>query len=150
MPFVLPWTSVHGSDLDPTCRLRGWRQLAAQVDRKRALLPDPDQALLISATGRAAASELAFYMRSHPRTYVYNPTGIAASQYDIWGGPADSLGRDAIVLTQEEEVPETLAAAFERIDPMGQVVVPLGAGRQLAFHVWHAVRLKSWPTTGEP
>jgi 4-amino-4-deoxy-L-arabinose transferase-like glycosyltransferase len=83
-----PATASHRLPLrrfDPTCRLRGWRQLAAEVDRLRSELqvegPDP----LLAAGGWTMPGELGFYCHGHPTVYSL---GLALadrhSQYDLW------------------------------------------------------------------
>jgi undecaprenyl-diphosphatase len=146
MPFVLPAVGLSGTPLDPTVRLRGWHQLAQQVDQELARLPQADRALIITDAGRAAASELAFYMRQQPRVYTYNGTQHIHSQYDLWGGPPDAAGRNALVITRGEgPPPKPLARAFEKLDSHREITVPLGAERKLQFRVWHAAGMKAWP-----
>jgi hypothetical protein len=146
LPFVLPWVGLSGTKLDPTGRLRGWRQLAAKIDQELSHLDNPDRALIITAEGRVTASELAFYMSRQPKVYAYNDSGLVLSQYDLWGAPDDSTGRDALVITRpNRRPPSRLANAFEDVESRGEVTVPLGADRRLEFHLWHATRLKAWP-----
>jgi hypothetical protein len=146
MPFVLPVVGLSGTQLDPTVRLRGWHQLAQQVDQELSQLPEADRALIITVAGRAAASELAFYLPRQPRVYAYNGTDHILSQYDLWDGPPDAAGRNALVITRDEcPPPRALATAFEKLDSNREITVPLGADRKLRFHVWHAAGLKAWP-----
>jgi len=146
LPFVLPLLGLHGSPLDPTIRLRGWRQLGLQAAGQLAEFPCPDTTLVVATSGRAAVSELAFYLPDQPRVYYPNPTGIVVSQYDIWGGPRDRQGWDAMILTPDgAEVPPGLVAAFSRIESRGEIVVPLGGRRRLHFRVWRGVALRAWP-----
>jgi undecaprenyl-diphosphatase len=146
LPFVLPPVGLSGTKLDPTGRLRGWRQLAEQVDRELSRLPQADRALIITDAGRAAASELAFYMARQPKVYAYNGSGRVSSQYDLWGGPQNAAGRNALVITyRNRRPPGPLAAAFENLDSSRDITVPLGADRKLHFRVWHAKGFKTWP-----
>src|SRR5205807_422639 len=71
--------------IDPTARLRGWRFLAAEVDREldrlRAAGDDP----LLAAVYWTVPGELAFYCRDHPTVYCFGPVrGERLSQYDLW------------------------------------------------------------------
>jgi undecaprenyl-diphosphatase len=146
LPFLLPWTAWHGSQVDPTSRLRGWRELAAQVDQKLAALPHPDRTLVVSTAGRAVASELAFYMAERPRVYVHDTRKGIRSQYDLWGGPRNGTGLDALIISlPDTRPPDALCQAFDRLEPLDKLVVPLGGDRRLAFRLWHGTRLRAWP-----
>jgi undecaprenyl-diphosphatase len=147
LPFVLPLTPLHGSKVDPTGRLRGWPQVAQQIETQLASFPDPNRTLLVSVTGRVAAAELAFYMDGNPRVYVYDADPVIRSQYELWGGPHNAVGHDALLITdaKHQRLPESLQHAFERVQHLGDVVVPLGADRRLEFHVWQGSTLKAWP-----
>jgi undecaprenyl-diphosphatase len=146
MPFVLPVVGLSGTKFDLTVRLRGWRELAQQMDEELSRLEHADHALIITAADRAAASELAFYMTRQPRVYTYNGTGQIRSQYDLWDGPRGAAGRNALVITYDgRPPPPELATAFQKVESNREVTVPLGANRKLQFHVWHAAGLKAWP-----
>jgi len=87
-PFLLCLTGPATSDrpmplrrVDPTVRLRGWRHLAAEVDRVRAEHPDA-----VLATERwTQAGEMAFYCEGHPKFFCM---GLFLAdrdcQYDLW------------------------------------------------------------------
>jgi hypothetical protein len=71
--------------LDPTCRLRGWRYLAAEVDRQRALLRQEGIEPLLAASIWNVPGELAFYCEGQPVVYSLGPAvGDRYSQYDLW------------------------------------------------------------------
>ncbi len=87
--YLLPFGfGLQGSKIDPAARLRGWRELGQAVDAAWRELPQSQQAFLITTAGRAAASELAFYLPAQPRAYVWNETGRILSQYDVLGRAA--------------------------------------------------------------
>ncbi len=71
---------------DPTCRLKGWRTLAAEVDRLRAEVrqQEGEEPVLVT-TGWALPGELGFYCTGHPTVYSI---GLVQhdrhSQYDLW------------------------------------------------------------------
>jgi undecaprenyl-diphosphatase len=132
---------LEGSKLDPAVRLRGWGELGVEVGRAFAELPDPGQSLLVVTNGRAYASELAFYMPQHPEAFVWNPMGVVGSQYDVWGGPRESQGRTAMIVTAGPTIPDDLAACFDRVEPLHEVVVTISATRSLSVHLWQGVAL---------
>jgi hypothetical protein len=90
--------------LDPTCRLRGWRTLAAEVDRIRAELREDDEAepVLAGCTWNVPG-ELGLYCNGQPRVFCFGrATGERHSQYDLWPNlfdkPDHFKGRTFIVV----------------------------------------------------
>jgi len=81
--------------VNPLIRLKGWDDLGRKVGRlQKNEFDDPDRVFVFSGTYDMTA-ELAFYTPGQPRTYcVY--TGRRLSQYDLWPGPEDRLGWDAV------------------------------------------------------
>jgi len=147
VPFAVGPMGLHGSQVDPTIRLGGWRELGEQTAEIRDRFPRPDQTIVVVTTGRNEAAELAFYLPDQPRVYTWKPSQHATSQYDIWGGPREKEGFDALILTRIDatELPPSLAAAFASIESRGEVVVPLGRGRQNAYRIWRGAQLRHWP-----
>ena len=71
--------------VDPTVRLRGWRFLAAEVDRTRAELRARGIEPILVTERWTQAAELAFYCDGKPETYcVAVLLGDRNSQYDLW------------------------------------------------------------------
>jgi 4-amino-4-deoxy-L-arabinose transferase-like glycosyltransferase len=137
---------LQGTKLDAAVRLRGWRQLADAVSQRCAVLSSPGRTFLVVAAGRALASELAFYMPDQPRVYLWTPGDKIISQYDLWGGPKDKAGFDAIIVTpRDAAAPAELSAAFDRIEDCGLVEVPIGAGRSHGYRLWRGIRFSNWP-----
>jgi 4-amino-4-deoxy-L-arabinose transferase-like glycosyltransferase len=142
LPFGLGWLGLQGSKLDPAVRLRGWRQLGTEVGRRIQPLATDEHPLVVVTTGRAVASELAFYLPDRPRVYVWNAGGHVSSQYDIWGGPRDQQGNDAVIVThQDRDVPPEVAASFDRVEPLELVTVDIGNGRRHAYQLWQGIGL---------
>ncbi len=70
---------------DPTCRLRGWRILAAEVERLGWELRAEGVEPVLAASGWALPGEIAFYLPDHPEVYSFGlATGGRHSQYDLW------------------------------------------------------------------
>lgn len=112
---------------DPTCRLRGWRTLAAEVDRVREELRQQGVEPVVGAMSWAVPGELGFYCAGQPITYsVGLAVGDRQSQYDIWPNPlTDSerfLGRTFVFVGCRS--PE-LMRAFDEVD------IP----RRIMYHV---------------
>jgi 4-amino-4-deoxy-L-arabinose transferase-like glycosyltransferase len=106
--------------LDPTCRLRGWRTLAAAVDRQVALLRQQGIEPVLAASLWNEPGELGFYCAGHPVVYSLGAAlGDRHSQYDLWrpnpvADPAQFKGR--IFLYVGGVVPG-LEEAFTSLDP---------------------------------
>jgi hypothetical protein len=106
--------------LDPSCRLRGWRTLAAEVDRVRAELRAEGVEPVLAATNWSLPGELGFYCAGHPEAHSI---GLALhdrrSQYDFWRpNPIWDVeafrGRTFIVVGPH---PPEIAAGFEELGP---------------------------------
>ncbi len=69
--------------LDPSARLRGWKQLAAEVEKNAPA--GNIKPYFVFSDYYGASSELAFYLKGHPVTYCAN-TGRRMNQYDLWPG----------------------------------------------------------------
>lgn len=71
--------------LDPTCRLRGWRELGQEVDRIRQQLQAEGRQVVLAGTGWSLPGEVGFYCQGHPAVYSLGPwLGDRRSQYDFW------------------------------------------------------------------
>jgi hypothetical protein len=137
-----PPTAEHPLPLrryDPTCRLRGWRTLAAEVDRLCAELRAAGGEPVVAGSSWALPGELGFYCAGHPTVYSVGPAlGDRSSQYDLWrpNPVADAgtfAGRTFIVVGP---FGDALDGAFERIEPP-RLVTHREGGQPVA----------SWPVT---
>jgi 4-amino-4-deoxy-L-arabinose transferase-like glycosyltransferase len=105
--------------LDPTCRLRGWRTLAAEVDEARDRLRAEGVEPVLAATGWALPGEVGFYCAGRPTVYSVGPAlGDRRSQYDLWrpNPVADAerfRGRTFVVVGN---FAPDLRAAFEQVE----------------------------------
>src|SRR5262249_18528595 len=105
---------------DPTCRLRGWRFLAAAVDQLREELQADGIEPVLAASSWTLPGELGFYCQGHPVVYSLGlALGERHSQYDLWrpNPVSDSrafLGRTFIFVGDGHPF---LSDAFQRIDP---------------------------------
>jgi undecaprenyl-diphosphatase len=101
--------------LDPTLRLRGWRELGALVGAHRRAMPAPERTFLL-AERYQVTSELAFYVEGHPPAYNVN-LGRRLNQYDFWEGPERHRQWDAIYVQENVGSLDTrIVGAFDRIE----------------------------------
>jgi hypothetical protein len=139
---VLAWVSGPPTDkrplplrrFDPTCRLRGWRTLAAAVDGLRSELHAQGIEPVLVAGNWTLPGELGFYCQGNPVVYSLGlALGDRHSQYDLWKpNPVSNVltfaGRTFIFVG---DVTPILRDSFERIDP-SQVVVYRENGQPIA------------------
>jgi hypothetical protein len=122
--------------LDPTCRLRGWQTLAAEVDRLRDELRQEGNEPVLAASGWALPGELAFYCDGHPAVYSLGlALGDRHSQYDLWhpnpvSDAAAFADRPFIVVGI---VTPELLQAFAQVDDL-----------RLVTHAEHGQPIASW------
>lgn len=147
--FVIGWTPLAGTKGDPTERIRGWRQLGREVGTVLQHLPDPDRTLIIVPSRRQLASQLAFYLPGQPRVYRLEDPARINSQYGIWGGPEGKAGWDALIVAEGDrpaDPPQELIQAFDSIEALPSVVVPLGSsGATRSVQLWHGRGFRQWP-----
>jgi hypothetical protein len=104
--------------LDPTCRLRGWRTLAAALDRLRGKLAAEGDEPVLACTTWSMPGEIGAYCGGRPQAYSLGlMQGDRHSQYDFWTNPIDHpeefAGRTFLVVG----IPEPqVARAFESFD----------------------------------
>ncbi len=146
LPFVIPNTPLGGSKLDPTKRLRGWKQFAREVDHALAEMPHPEKTLLI-AKRRQTVSEMAFYCKENPVAYQWpDALGRIRSQYHLWDGPKDQKGWDALFVIQaNRRFPDNARDHFEQIVSIGSFDIVLGQGGTRSYNTFIGKSLKGWP-----
>lgn len=110
---------------DPTCRLRGWRQLATAVDELRAKLREQGIEPVLAAGRWNLPGELAFYCHGQPVVYCLGSVmGDRLSQYDLWhpnpvADPACFAGKTFILVACPIQ---ELTKLFQRVEPVDTLV----------------------------
>jgi undecaprenyl-diphosphatase len=69
---------------DISSRLRGWREIGNEISKIKSDMETEGHVLIFSDKYQVA-SELAFYVEGHPRTFCIND-GRRMNQYDLWPG----------------------------------------------------------------
>ncbi|MCI0461047.1 MAG: glycosyltransferase family 39 protein, partial [Gemmataceae bacterium] len=119
---------------DPTCRLRGWRVLAAEVDRVRGELHAEGIEPLLAGAAWTLPGELAFYCAGHPPVYSLGlALGDRHSQYDLWRpnpvhDPEAFAGRTFIFVGNASAA---LQLAFDQVEA-SQTVIHRERGQPIA------------------
>lgn len=98
--------------INPAHRLKGWQDMGShmrQVADER--FPDPSRVFFMSDVYDITA-ELAFYLPGQPRTYCLWWDGRRMNQYDLWGGPKNMIGWNAVLVLRGDS-PSVPAVATE-------------------------------------
>jgi 4-amino-4-deoxy-L-arabinose transferase-like glycosyltransferase len=143
LPFALITTGWKGSRIDPLMRLWDWQNA---ITRGRI---SKSNATILVTTGRALASELAFYLPDHPRVHPWNPTDSISSQYDVWGPPPGD-GEVFVITAAGEGPPRALAESARGLRPLGELRIPIGSGRSHEYKVWLGERLSQRSASSAP
>jgi 4-amino-4-deoxy-L-arabinose transferase-like glycosyltransferase len=144
LPLVGQPTAQNPAPLrrfDPTGRLRGWRHLAAEVDRLRRELGGD---VVLVANSWTIPGELGFYCDGHPQAFTIGPAyGDRYSQYDVWrpnplADPSAFTGRTFIVIGAG---PDTLRPGFGVTEPC-RAVEYTEHGQPIA--TWHITTARDY------
>jgi Dolichyl-phosphate-mannose-protein mannosyltransferase len=105
--------------VDPTCRLRGWRTLAEEVDRLRAELRRQGIEPILAGSIWNLPGELGVYCEGQPQAVCVGwAVGDRHSQYDLWLNPFDNpddfKGRTFIIVGP---LSPSIYQAFEEVLP---------------------------------
>lgn len=103
--------------LNPAHRLKGWDDLGRHMRQVADLrFADPSRVFFMSDVYDITA-ELAFYVPGQPRAYCLWWDGRRMNQYDLWGGPKDKLGWDAVLVLRGDSpgVPPVATQMFDRV-----------------------------------
>jgi len=85
-------------------RLKGWSDMGRKADELRQGLPDPARCFFLSDVYDTTA-ELAFYVPGQPRAFCVWADDRRMNQYDLWPGPQDRAGQDAIFVRKGVQGP---------------------------------------------
>lgn len=133
--------------------LKGWEETGIQAGKFLSRVPRPANTFVLVTGYRYDAAQLAFTMPQHPRTYRWERSGRVLSQYEVWPGPEERLGDDALIFKGGKAEPGPLfpavAKRFEKVESLGQVVVTLGPDNKRIFDVFLGHNLLSWDKPGQ-
>jgi len=103
------------ADLDPSLRLKGWKELGSEVSGIYEEMSSSNPVFIFSDKYQVS-SELAFYVKGHPVTFCIN-LNRRMNQYDLWPGFNNLVHYNAIfVRTGDSTLPERVAAAFGKVE----------------------------------
>lgn len=151
LPVLLQTLNLKGTALDPTKRFESWRELAVNVHFERLIAqPGLDNTFIVALGHRYLASELGFYLPDHPQVYRYEESGQVVSQYEVWPGPMQYLGKNAFIVGERPEasVPQDLKDAFARFSFVAEVANPNNPASP--YFIYLGENLLAWPDPVKP
>jgi 4-amino-4-deoxy-L-arabinose transferase-like glycosyltransferase len=131
---------------DPIARAFGWRELAVAADSTARSLGDSAGTTWIGGDRYQEASELAFYLPTHPATFATNLAG-RPNQYDLWPRFPDRahVGDNLILALDESAQPHdavrALSPFFGAVSRGALVTLRRGPGVIGVRRLWV---LRSW------
>lgn len=133
--------------LDKLASIRGWRETGIEAQKFLDQVPRPEQTFVMALGHRYHAAQMAFCMPSHPRLYRWEPSGTPQSQYEIWPGPEERIGQDALIIDPTPgdgmRLNPEMVNAFETVARLGGIRIPLGQeSREFSVYLGH--NLKTW------
>jgi 4-amino-4-deoxy-L-arabinose transferase-like glycosyltransferase len=132
--------------MNPMLRLSGWDDLGQTVDRMRQTeFDDPSRVFLLSDY-YGITSGLSFYVPGQDRAYNVN-VGRRMTQYDLWPGPQERKGWDAIFVRKEgRDLSQKVSRMFRRVEPGIEVQTWHKGRKGLRFTVFLCYGYDgSWP-----
>ncbi len=104
-----------------TNRLKGWAELGQTVEKLRTTeFKDPNKVFVFSELYDMTA-ELAFYVPGQPRTYCAWVHDRRMNQYDLWPGPQDKIGWDAILVRKHYD-PHPYSLLIDMFDSVSKPI----------------------------
>lgn len=146
LPLLIQVFNLHHTAVDPTYRFRHWHELAAAIHTERQTIhSDQKPAFILTLGHRYLTSELAFYLPDHPKAFRYEPSGRVTSQYEVWPGPVNYIGKPGLIIAElsSEQIPAELKSAFQSFKEVATVANPMN--KKSPYHLYLGTDLKSWP-----
>ena len=139
--------STNLKGIDKLANIRGWNEAGIEAQMFLDQVPQPNKTFVMALGHRYHAAQMAFYMPSHPRLYRWESSATVQSQYEIWPGPEEKLGFDALIIDpnpgQGLLQNGVFTEAFEKLEHRGNIRIPLGQETR-EFSVYLGRNLKSW------
>ncbi|MDD1621901.1 MAG: glycosyltransferase family 39 protein [Methylococcaceae bacterium] len=146
LPLLLSAFNLQHTAFDPTTRFKSWQELATNIHFDRLIaLPNLDNTFVVAFGHRYLASQLAFYLPDHPKVYRFETSGQVTSQYEVWPGPLEYIGKNGFVIGEstEDELPRDLKSAFEHFRFLAEIANPSNPGSP--YYLYLGENLKHWP-----
>ena len=126
---------------DPLLRLRGWRELGAQVG---AAL-DRHPGFTLFADDRELLAALIYYVHPHPFGAVkWELMGRVKDQWDLTNNMRRYHGAN-FLLVSEHGLADEMRPSFAELDPLPSIAIPVGPGERRVYDLYLASDFKGYP-----
>ncbi len=126
---------------DPLRRVRGWRELGAEVGKDLAANPG----LTLFADDRELLAALIYYIRPHPLDAVkWKVTSRIQDQWDLTNGLGKRLG-ESFLLVSEHELINEMRPSFAAIERLRPIIIRLGPGAVRTYTLYVARSFNGYP-----
>ncbi len=144
LPNLLLKFNLNNTVVDPIKRFNYWPEVATNVQTERIkVISDLQNSFVVTLGHRNLASQLAFYLPDHPKVFRYEVTGKVKSQYELWDGPIEFNGRNALIVSDNANLPEKLQNAFQNLNFLQQIANPMHP--EQPFYLFIGNTLTNWP-----
>jgi 4-amino-4-deoxy-L-arabinose transferase-like glycosyltransferase len=131
---------------DPLRRLRGWRQLGAEVGAALAAHPG----YLLFADDRETLAALVYYVRPHPWDAVkWDLLDRVRDEWDLTNNMKKHLGGRFLLVARHDLAAE-MRPSFAALDQIGSLAIRLGPGAERHYTLWLARGFKGYPQYRQP
>ncbi len=152
MPFVVKAGGWEGHPMDPGRRMEGWSEIGREAGAYYSAFSNGQPELVIATGHRHTMAELGFYLPGQPRVYrwltmgEHYPEGFIESQYEIWGGPDNALGKDALIIWPGRDNPLSgdILEAFTSTEKLGVVSSQDETKNAKAFTLYKGNDFQGW------
>jgi 4-amino-4-deoxy-L-arabinose transferase-like glycosyltransferase len=145
LPLILPLLGLVNTRLDPIKRFNYWPGIVATIDTvRKTVLPETENSFVVALGHRNLASQMAFYLMDHPKVFRYEIGGEVKSQYEVWPGPEDFQGKNALVVSEKQIVPNEIQTAFRKFSFLETIPNPMSDNEK--YFIYFGEGLQDWPT----
>jgi len=146
LPVLIQTFNIQNTAIDPTYRFKhtqGFVNSIVAESQKQSIDAKPD--FFLTVGHRYLTSQLAFYLPDHPQVYRYEDKGGVYSQYEVWPGPTQFIGKTAFVISElnGKNIPHELKDIFTHFRKVGEAVNPNDNTKVYTLFIGEG--LKSWP-----
>ena len=128
---------------DPYKKILGWREMVAEVQP----VVDESKGFLVMGDHRRELSYLMYYLQpllNIDKVAVWNPQGQVRSQFDMRADLAGYPSANVIYVT-DDEFPVEYHSAFERVEYVRKIHIPIYKGVERSYHVYRLYQFKGYP-----
>jgi 4-amino-4-deoxy-L-arabinose transferase-like glycosyltransferase len=127
---------------DPLHRLRGWRELGAQVSAELRRHPG----FTLFADDRELVAALVYYVRPHPFDAVkWDLLARVKDQWDLTNDMRKRLGGNFLLVSAIPNLPGEMRPSFAALEPLTPITIRVGPGETRVYGLYLAYGFKGYP-----